>query len=203
MINTFSVLNKRVGIHQRKMKKEAVMTSKSKMMSFRLSAQNADTLASLSKELHISKSSILNDLLNKHLQTKQNPKLLHSIQKNDDEDYQIIKISLSKKEYLTLKAFAVSSIVGSVPKLIKFHTLNMIYDSKILDNKEIEALAHTRAELNKIGSNINQIARSLNTQNEYKADMELLQMLESLNTLLTQLSSDIKNLCASSQRLCK
>ena len=79
----------------------------------------------------------------------------------------------------------------------------MIYDSKILDNKEIEALAHTRAELNKIGSNINQIARSLNTQNEYKADMELLQMLESLNTLLTQLSSDIKNLCASSQRLCK
>ncbi|WP_395149011.1 plasmid mobilization relaxosome protein MobC [uncultured Helicobacter sp.] len=179
------------------------MTSKSKMMSFRLSAQNADTLASLSKELHISKSSILNDLLNKHLQTKQNLKLLHFCAKNSDEAYQIIKVALSKKEYLALKTLATNSIVGSVPKLIKFHALNMIYDSKILDNKEIEALAHTRAELNKIGSNINQIARSLNMQNEYKADMELLQMLESLNTILIQLSSDIKNLCASSQRLCK
>lgn len=88
------------------------------------------------------------------------------------------------KEYLALEAIAQKSIINSVPKLIKFHALNMIYDSKILDNKEIEALARTRAKLNKIGSNINQITRSFNTQNEYKADIRVLQILKNLNCLL-------------------
>ncbi|EMZ37437.1 hypothetical protein C826_02001 [Helicobacter bilis WiWa] len=39
------------------------MADKNTMMSFRLSAQNADTLTNLAKELHISKSSIVNDYL--------------------------------------------------------------------------------------------------------------------------------------------
>ena len=177
------------------------MADKNTMMSFRLSAQNANTLANLAKELHISKSRIVNDLLDRHLQASQNLKPLKAAQEAINKTHRTIKVALSEKEYLALKAAVKNSITSSVPKLIKLHALNMIYDSKILDSKEIEALSLTRAELNKIGSNINQIARAINTQNDYKADTKLFTALENLNTTLTQLSTDIKNLCATSQGL--
>ncbi|WP_199770117.1 plasmid mobilization relaxosome protein MobC [Helicobacter bilis] len=90
-----------------------------------------------------------------------------------------------------------------MPKLIKLHALNMIYDSKILNSKELEALALTRTELNKIGVNINQIARVLNTQKEAKIDTRLLKSLENLKETLTLLRNDIKMICHISQGLLK
>ncbi len=79
----------------------------------------------------------------------------------------------------------------------------MIYDSKILNSKELEALALTRTELNKIGVNINQIARVLNTQKEAKIDTRLLKSLENLKETLTLLRNDIKMICHISQGLLK
>lgn len=79
----------------------------------------------------------------------------------------------------------------------------MIYDSKILNSKELEALALTRIELNKIGVNINQIARTLNTQQEAKIDTRLLKSLENLKEALTLLRNDIKIICHTSQGLLK
>ena len=79
----------------------------------------------------------------------------------------------------------------------------MIYDSKILNSKELEALALTRTELNKIGVNINQIARVLNTQKEAKIDTRLLKSLENLRETLTLLRNDIKMICHISQGLLK
>lgn len=75
----------------------------------------------------------------------------------------------------------------------------MIYNSKILDNKEIEALALVRSELNKIGVNINQIARVLNTQSEANIVSNLLTTLEHLDSKLIRMSSEIKSLCHNSQ----
>ena len=169
------------------------------MMSFRLSAQNADTLTNLAKELHISKSSIVNDLLDNHLQNTKHQKKLKFILDDNVNSYKTIKVTLTKNQYDTLKSTARNSIANSVPKFIKFHTLNMIYNSKILDNKEIEALALTRSELNKIGVNINQIARVLNTQSEANIASNLLTTLEHLDGKLTQMSSEIKALCHNSQ----
>ncbi len=98
-----------------------------------------------------------------------------------------------------LKCIAQNTTTSSVPKFIKFHTLNMIYNSKILDNKEIEALALVRSELNKIGVNINQIARVLNTQSEANIASNLLTTLEHLDSKLIRMSSEIKALCHNSQ----
>lgn len=156
------------------------MADKNTMMSFRLSAQNADTLTNLAKELHISKSSIVNDLLDNHLQNTKHQKKLKFLLDDNVNSYKTIKVTLTKNQYDTLKSTARNSITNSVPKLIKLHTLNMIYDSKILNSKELEALALTRTELNNIGVDINQIARTLNTQKEAKIDTRLLKVLENL-----------------------
>lgn len=179
------------------------MADKNTMMSFRLSAQNADTLTNLAKELHISKSSIVNDLLDNHLQNTKHQKKLKFLLDDNVHSYKTIKVTLTKNQYDTLKSTARNSITNSVPKLIKLHALNMIYDSKILNSKELEALALTRIELNKIGVNINQIARTLNTQQEAKIDTRLLKILENLQEALTLLRNDIKIICHTSQGLLK
>ncbi len=175
------------------------MADKSIMISFRISAQNAQILESISKELHISKSSILNDLLNKHLQTSQHLVKLNALLKDDEQPYKTIKIKCTKNQYDALKIVAQNMIIGSVPKLIKFCALDMIYENKLLNNKELEALALTRAELHKIGSNINQIARALNTQSEANIASNLLTTLECLDSKLTKISAEIKALCCNSQ----
>lgn len=178
-------------------KKNVVVTS------FSISANNIATLNHLAKELHISKSSILNDLLNKHLQTSKGLMKLKSIPKENERICKSVEISLTQNQYDLLSSAAKNSITNSVPKFIKFQALSMIYENKILDNKEIEALALTRAELNKIGININQIARALNSQNETKIDLKLLEILESLENKITHISSHIKTLCHNSQELLK
>ena len=174
-----------------------------RVVSFSISIQNANTLEKLSKELHISKSSILNDLLDNHLQNIKHQKKLKFILDDNVNSYKTIKVTLTKNQYDTLKSTARNSIANSVPKLIKLHALNMIYDSKILNSKELEALALTRTELNKIGVNINQIARTLNTQKEAKIDTRLLKILENLQEALTLLRNDIKIICHTTQGLLK
>ncbi|WP_104746032.1 hypothetical protein [Helicobacter bilis] len=66
------------------------MVDKNTMMSFRLSAQNADTLTNLAKELHISKSSIVNDLLDNHLQNTKHQKKLKFILDDNVNSYKAI-----------------------------------------------------------------------------------------------------------------
>lgn len=173
------------------------------IVSFNISIQNAQKIQSLAKELQISKSGILNDLLNKHLQSPQILPKLKSMAKDNKETYKTIRISLDKNQYSTLQSLAKNSMINSVPKFIKFHILNMIYENKILDSKEIQALALTRAELNKIGANINQIARVLNSQNQSQTDSHLLKTLEHLDKTIMLISNDIKALCHHSQGLIK
>lgn len=153
--------------------------------------------------MHISKSSIVNVLLDNHLQNTKHQKKLKFLLDDNVHSYKTIKVTLTKNQYDTLKSTARNSITNSVPKFIKLHTLNMIYDSKILNSKELEALALTRIELNKIGVNINQIARTLNTQQEAKIDTRLLKSLENLKETLTLLRNDIKMICHISQGLLK
>ncbi|OBV28807.1 hypothetical protein BKN38_07860 [Helicobacter sp. CLO-3] len=176
------------------------------VVSFSISAENAKVLNHLSKELHISKSRILDDLLNRYLQSRQHSRKLDFSPTNNEESHKIIKLSLTKNQYDLLKLAAKNSIANSVPKLIKFHALNMVYESKILNSKEIEALAITRAELNKIGVNINQIARAINSRNNNEVDPNLFKIIETLDHLdrkISHISSDIKTLCHNSQEILK
>ena len=195
--NTFALPNKIANTKHKDEGRE--VANKNTIISFRISLKNADVLNQLSKELHMSKSSILNDLLYKHLQGSQHFKRIESVKESSKEVYKTIKISFTKKEYDLLKCIAQNTTTSSVPKFIKFHTLNMIYNSKILDNKEIEALALVRSELNKIGVNINQIARVFNTQSEANIVSNLLTTLEHLDSKLIRMSSEIKSLCHNSQ----
>ena len=64
--NTFALPNKIANTKHKDEGREVANTNT--IISFRISLQNADVLNQLSKELHMSKSSILNDLLYKHLQ---------------------------------------------------------------------------------------------------------------------------------------
>lgn len=78
---------------------------KNTMMSFRLSAQNADTLNNLAKELHISKSSIVNDLLDNHLQNIKHQKKLKFILDDNVNSYKG-NISCQKQLSYNIYVFA-------------------------------------------------------------------------------------------------
>lgn len=146
----------------------------------------------------LDKSKILNFLIDNAGSKMHSPFLNET--KNDEKKKKIV-LYLSLDEYDKLKQSAGHNLRGSVAKELKFHALNGIYETRIPNAQESQSLNATKAQLHKIGSNINQIARAYNTQINPNAEDKLLLALSDLKQALNQLSQDIKTLLSNKRRL--
>ncbi|STP07537.1 plasmid mobilization relaxosome protein MobC [Helicobacter fennelliae] len=172
--------------------------NKSNIVSFRITHDNKERLCKIQEKSGLDKSKILNFLIesfepHKHLE------LLES--SNDEVGKKKIVLYLSLDEYAKLKQSAQQNFRGSVARELKFHALNFIYKVKIPDMQEIQSLNETRAELHKIGSNINQIAKAYNTQLKPNIDDKLLAILNDLREKIDKLSLAITTLLSNKRRL--
>lgn len=172
--------------------------SKSSIISFRITHDNKERLCQIQNKSGLDKSKILNFLIesfepHKHLD------LLES--SSDEADKKKIVLYLSMNEYTKLKQSAQQNFRGSVAKELKFHALNFIYAVKIPDTQEAQSLNETKAELHKIGSNINQIAKAYNTQLKPNVDDKLPTTLQDLRENIDEISLAISTLLSNKRRL--
>lgn len=172
--------------------------SKTSIVGFRITPDNKERLCKIQNKSGLDKSKILNFLIesfepHKHLE------LLES--SNDEVGKKKIVLYLSMNEYAKLKQSAQQNFRGSVAKELKFHALNFIYKVKIPDTQETQSLNETKAELHKIGSNINQIAKAYNTQLKPNVDDKLLTTLHNLREKIDELSLAISTLLSNKRRL--
>lgn len=172
--------------------------SKSNIISFRITHDNKERLCRIQNKSSLDKSKILNFLIesfefHKHLE------LLES--GSDEVGKKKIVLYLSMNEYAKLKQSAQQNFRGSVAKELKFHALNFIYKVKIPDAQEAQSLNETKAELHKIGSNINQIAKAYNTQLNPNIDDKLFVTLSELREKIDEFSLTISTLLSNKRRL--
>ena len=173
--------------------------SKTSIISFRITHDNKERLCQIQSKSGLDKSKILNFLIesfepHKHLD------LLES-SSDDIAHKREVKVFLSSDEYTKLKQSAQQNFRGSVAKELKFHALNFIYKVKIPDTQETQSLNETKAQLHKIGSNINQIAKAYNTQLKPNVDDKLLTTLHNLREKIDELSLAISTLLSNKRRL--
>lgn len=173
--------------------------SKSSIVSFRITEQNKNQLCKIQEKSGLDKSKILNFLI-ENFESQKHLELLET-SKDDRANKREVKVFLSSDEYNKIKELAKQNFRGSVARELKFHTLNFIYAVKIPDSKELETLNILRAELHKIGSNINQIAKAYNTQLNPDIENKLLLTLGELRVMIDTLSQEIKTLLANKRRL--
>lgn len=151
-----------------------------KHFTIRLSDENYNILKEINHTKNIPIGQILNFLIEKYLLESANDLDIPIFDKNKDENIKTIRISITDKEYQTLKKRQKIHLHSSMAQEVKYYILNAIYNDKILSQIEVNALALTRAEIHKIGVNLNQIARVVNNREikeipeSFKKDIEIL-----------------------------
>lgn len=172
--------------------------SRLSIVSFRITHDNKERLCKLQEKSGVDKSKILNFLI----ENSSNNSALSLLESSSDKtDKKKIVLYLSLDEYTKLKQSARQNMRGGVARELKFHALNFIYEVKIPNMQETQSLNETKAELHKIGSNINQIARAYNTQRNPNADEKLLTTLHNLREKIDELSLAISTLLSNKRRL--
>lgn len=168
-----------------------------KQFSIKLNDDNYYILKQISDENKISIAKIINYLVSKYLQDSNddiNNTLIIEKQSTPKNNAKIIKISLSNKEYQILKQRQKIHLHSSITQEAKYYVLNAIYNDKIINQLELNALAITRAEIHKIGVNINQITRAINNDKRIKEISETLNNnIEILKTQILELKDKINN----------
>ena len=151
-----------------------------KHFTIRLNDENYSALKQISDDNNIPIGQILNFLVEKYLLDSTNDLNMPKFVENKDKNTKIIRISITDSEYQILKKRQKIHLHSSMAQEAKYYILNSIYNDKILSQLEVNALALARAEIHKIGVNLNQIARAVNNKDikeipEYfKKDIEIL-----------------------------
>lgn len=165
-----------------------------KQFSIRLDNDNYDVLKQISDSNNIAIGKILNFLVKKYLLDNTenfNDIPFIQIQYTKDKNTKIIKISLTDKEYKILKQRQKIHLHSSLSQEVKYYVLNAIYNNKIINQLELNALAITRAEIHKIGININQIAKALNNKENKNFAESFGDNLEALQIKISELKDKI------------
>lgn len=168
-----------------------------KQFSIRLDNDNYDALKQISDSNNIAIGKILNFLVKKYLLDNAenfNDMPFIKIQHTKDKNTKIIKISLTDKEYKILKQRQKIHLHSSMTQEVKYYILNAIYNDKIINQLELNALALTRAEIHKIGVNINQIARAINNNEIKEISKSLGTDIEILQEKIAELKDKINNI---------
>lgn len=168
-----------------------------KQFSIKLDDDNYSILKQISDKNKISIGKIINFLISKYLQDSSgivNNFLTIERQSTPKNEVKIIQISLTDKEYKILKQRQKIHLHSSMAQEAKYYILNAIYNNKIINQLELNALALTRAEIHKIGVNINQIARAINNREVKEISESLGNDIKILQEKIDEIKDKINNI---------
>lgn len=166
-----------------------------KQFSIKLDDNNYLLLKQISDENKISIGKIINFLISKYLQDSSitNNALMIERSSMPKGKVKIVQIALNDKEYKILKQRQKIHLHSSLSQEVRYYILNAIYHNKIINQLELNALAITRAEIHKIGVNINQIARAINNKKIENFTESLGDNLEILQIKISELKDKIND----------
>lgn len=168
-----------------------------KQFSIKLDDDNYLILKQISDENKISIGKIINFLIGKYLQdssdTLNNTLMIDRQSRPKQGKAKIVQITLNNKEYEILKQRQKIHLHSSLSQEVKYYVFNAIYNNKIINQLELNALALTRAEIHKIGVNINQIARAINNK-ELKNFTAFGDDFKTLQIKISELKDKINNI---------
>ena len=151
-----------------------------KHFTIRFNDENYSVLKQISDDNNIPIGQILNFLVEKYLLDSDNDLNVPKFVENKDKNTKTIRISITDSEYRILKKRQKIHLHSSMAQEVKYYIFNAIYNDKVLSQLEVNALALARAEIHKIGVNLNQIARAVNNKEikeipeSFKKDIEIL-----------------------------
>lgn len=143
-----------------------------RQFSIKLEYKNYEKLQQIKNKYKISIARTINFLIDKYLENEIDNNILFI--NSDPENLskgklKNIQITFTQKEYELLKNRKKLHLHSSLAKEAKYYIINAINDEKQLTQIELNSLALTRAEIHKIGVNINQFVRFIN-QNKNNID---------------------------------
>lgn len=168
-----------------------------KQFSIKLDDDNYSMLKQISDENQISIGKIINFLISKYLQDSSaiiNNTLIIEKQSAPKNNTKIVQISLTDEQYKILKQRQKIHLHSSMAQEVRYYILNAIYNDKIINQLELNALALTRAEIHKIGVNINQIARAINNKKFKEIPESLGVDIKNLEKKISILKNRINNI---------
>lgn len=151
-----------------------------KHFTIRFNDENYSVLKQISDDNNIPIGQILNFLVEKYLLDSDNDLNVPKFVENKDKNTKTIKISITDSEYQILKKRQKIHLHSSMAQEAKYYIFNAIYNDKVLSQLEVNALALARAEIHKIGVNLNQLARAVNNKEikeipeSFKKDIEIM-----------------------------
>ncbi len=150
----------------------------------KLSKANYDFIQSLKEKENATFNEIINAMISRYLEDKNNKLILTKKRKPIDHK---LTIFITQDEYYFLQEQAIYHGYSSATKELKFLLTNLIYNKAIFSNINMGEMQNAINDMNKLGRNINELIKILKEKKDAKINLNI----DRIGSLLNDIYSKI------------